>query len=405
MNQYRPVKHSLGAGQLLRHVTDPNRWMARVFISRDSKNRKQYQSQVVHGSRKEAEAVLATMLQRKRTGSLTPRSNMRLADLANEWVTHKAPTVSHRTLRGYEDALHRYVLPSLGHRKLSDITLREIDRLYGLLANGEAPQAEGKRRLSGSRLGPRTIQIAHSVLSQMLAQAVKWELLQHNPAAGATRPPLRTQERKPIPIEERGRFLTACQTSFYGALYRFLVDTGVRPGEACGLRWSDVDLAAGRAVIRHAVTQGVGGEPVLADPKTPKSRRTVHLTMELRDELLGHQDWQRESGLDKAGFVFTNSRGAFLRPWTFPRRDLERTAQLAGIRTRVTLYTLRHTFATMHLANGTPLKIVSTMLGHSNISQTADTYQHADEQVTAEWMHRFEKMLATVASEERPPVN
>ena len=78
----------------------------------------------------------------------------------------------------------------------------------------------------------------------------------------------------------------------------------------------------------------------------------------------------------------------------------------AGISTRVTLYSLRRSFATLHRVEGTPLKIVSAMLGHSNTAQAADMYMHADGTVTAERMQRYQETLAAAAAREaRAPVN
>ena len=152
--------------------------------------------------------------------------------------------------------------------------------------------------------------------------------------------------------------------------------------------------------------RGTGGVAVLAEPKTTKSRRTVPLLGGLRDELLRHLDRQRERNLDVAGFVFTNQDGHMLRPWTFSTRDLDRTLTCARITERVSFYSLRHTFATLHVAAGTPLKVVSDVLGHATIQQPANTYMHGDQAVTVDWMQRFEQQLDRVAATQaRAPVN
>jgi integrase len=405
MNQYQPVKHGLGAGQLLRHVTDPNRWLVRVFICRNSRNRKQYQSKVVHGSRRQADAVLADMLQRKGAGSLTPRSSMRLVDLTNEWIAHKARSVSFRTLRGYEDVLRRYVLPSLGHRKIADLHLREIDRLYGLMLAGQLPKAHEDDEKPPVALSPRSVRLTHTALSQALSQAVSWGLLNVNPAAGATIPTSKPKEKNVLTASERARFLQVAEASDYRVFYRTLIDTGLRPGEACALHWTDVDFTRETISVQRTMTRGADGEAVLDKPKTAKSRRTVPMLGGLRDELLRHRDWQRERNRDATDYVFTNTEGRPLRPWTFPTRDFERVLAAAGVTRSVTLYSLRHSFATLHVAAGTPLKVVSDLLGHANIQQTANTYMHGDQAVTADWMRRFEQQLDRVASASRAPVN
>jgi len=173
-----------------------------------------------------------------------------------------------------------------------------------------------------------------------------------------------------------------------------IVYTGLRPGEACALRWTDLDLVNGTVSVQRAVTRGQGGSAILAEPKTTKSRRTVPMLCGLRDALVKHLDWQRERNLDTANFVFTNQDGAMLRPWTFNNRDLRRTLKAAKITKPVTLYNFRHTFGTLHVRAGTPLKVVSDLMGHSTIQQTANTYMHGDAAVTTDWMERFEQSLA-----------
>ena len=92
-----------------------------------------------------------------------------------------------------------------------------------------------------------------------------------------------------------------------------------------------------------------------------------------------------------------------LLPWTFWTRDFQRTLQTAGITKKLTLYSLRHTFATLHVEAGTSLKRVADLLGHSTIQQTADTYMHADQAVSREWIEQYETVLkAGQAATERP---
>jgi integrase len=394
------------AGQLLRHRDDPRRWQVKVFLHRDERGRKRYRTEVVHGGRRDAEAKLLELLQAKSVGGLKPRARMTLRELVVEWVEHKARDVSERTLQQYVYTLDRYILPSLGHRKVGDLHLREIDQLYGRLIRGEV-RAPGAQQSDAARPLGRTVRLAHAALRQALNYAVSHGLVSHNPAVGIKLPTGRPKEKAVLTTEQRARFIEACAGSFYGAFYRTLLDTGLRPGEACGLQWADVDFARGTISVQRTVTHGKDGSMILAEPKTVKSRRTVPVLGGLRDVLLAHLQWQRERTLDAAGYVFTNMAGEPLRPWTFGKADLRETLRRAGIPTTekaISLYSLRHTFATLHVAAGTPLKVVSELLGHASIQQTANTYMHADPSITSTWMERFERTLA-VAAEVRAPVN
>ena len=407
MNRYRPVTHGNGprAGQLLQHMSDPKRWLVKAFIGRDAKGRKRYRSQVVHGGRREAEAVLLKMLQQKSVGGLTPRSNVTLAELVEAWAKHKARDVAPRTLAQYGYTLKRYVLPSLGHRKLADLALHHIDELYGRMLAGEIPDPNDDRATLGRELSAGTVRLTHRALSQALSQAVRWGWVQANPAGEASLPRHRPKEKLTLTPAERAQWIAACRNSFYGSFYHLLVDTGLRPGEACALTWDDLDFGRGILLVRRAVTRGADGKPLVSDPKTRKSNRVVPILSELRAELLRHMEWQRERGLDVAGLVFTNQEGRMLLPWTFWTRDFQRTLREAGISKKLTLYSLRHTFATLHVEAGTSLKRVADLLGHSTIQQTADTYMHADQAVGREWIEQYEAILKVGQAPTRRPLN
>lgn len=405
MNRYKRVDRGAGsrAGQLLQHIEDPKRWQIRAFIGRDAKGRKQYRSKVIHGLKKDAHAALIEMLQSKNHGHLTPRGNVRFAELVHEWLGHKSREVEPRTLQGYQDALERYVLPTLGHRRLEDITLHDIDTLYGAMSAGTLPKPEtddegNAAGWQGKPLSPRTIRLTHAAVSQALSQAVRWGMIPFNPAAEATLPAGKPREKRAMTLGESTAFIAASESAFYRTFYRVLLGTGMRPGEACALRWKDLDFEGERISILRAATRGEDGKRIESHPKTAKSRRTIPM-FTLRDELLAHQKWQAEHGLDGPGLVFTNQDGGALSPWAFNKRELHRIAKTARIGWPVTLYTFRHTFATLHLQLGTPLKVVSEWLGHSTIQQTANTYQHLSSEVSMDYAAQFVLRLADAQRE------
>jgi len=168
---------------------------------------------------------------------------------------------------------------------------------------------------------------------------------------------------------------------------------------------TDIDFERVTISVQRTVTKGEQGEAILTEPKTTKSRRTIPMLGGIRDEMLRHRDWQRERNLGSEGYVFTNQEGRMLRPWTFNTRVLDRTVRRAGISKSITLYSLRHTFATLHVAAGTPLKVVSDVLGHSTIQQTANTSMHGDQAVTQDWMQRYERALDAAEEAARTPAN
>src|SRR5665648_739949 len=156
--------------------------------------------------------------------------------------------------------------------------------------------------------------------------------------------------------------------------------TGMRRGEAIGLRWSDVDLENARLAVRRALIP-INREVVVSEPKTAKGRRVIALdpgTVEVLKAQAARQldeqkDW--DEAWIETGLVFTQENGAALDPESVSRywRQAVKKAMLPTIR----LHDLRHTHATLALQAGIHPKVVSERLGHANISITLDTCSHA----------------------------
>jgi integrase len=162
-------------------------------------------------------------------------------------------------------------------------------------------------------------------------------------------------------------------------LWLTLITTGLRRGEALGLRWQDVDLAARTLAIRQTRVLH-GYQPLLSTPKTRKGRRLVALdpaTAACLQGLHEQQQAKRGEGQDDhedADLVFTNENGQPIHPERATTLFMK-AAQAAGV-PRIRLHDLRHTHATPALSAGVHPKIVSERLGHANIGITLDTYSH-----------------------------
>ena len=170
-------------------------------------------------------------------------------------------------------------------------------------------------------------------------------------------------------------------------LFKFLVHTGLRRGEALALRWMDVDLDRGTLRVRGTLAR-IDGVLVVTEPKTAKSNRFVPISVPA-DHLL--QDVRRAQAAERAhagsawhetGHVFTTETGEPCDPRNALRAFKVAAAQ-AGI-PGAGLHTLRHSAASVMLTHGIPLKVVSEILGHSSIAITADVYGHVAPDVSRE---------------------
>jgi integrase len=210
---------------------------------------------------------------------------------------------------------------------------------------------------------------------------VKWSRLVRNPAAAADPPKAGAGRPESITwtAEQLRTFLEATRGSRYSAAYLLLATTGLRRGEALGLRWQDLDLDAGRASIRQTVIV-IKHTVMIGTPKTAKGRRTVTLDTGTVAALREHRKRQAaERLLMGAGWtdndlVFCHPDGTVVHPERFSRGFLE-AVQRIGL-PRIRLHDLRHGWATLALQAGIHPKVVQERLGHANIAITLDTYSH-----------------------------
>jgi integrase len=211
---------------------------------------------------------------------------------------------------------------------------------------------------------------------------VKWGRLVRNPADAAD-PPKATSDGRPESTvwtaDQLRTFLERTRTSRFAAAYHLIATTGLRRGEALGLRWQDLDLGAGKASIRQTVI-AIKHTVMIGTPKTKKGRRTVTLDSGTVTALREHRKRQAaERLLMGAGWtdndlVFCHPGGTMVHPERFSRGFLETVARI-GL-PRIRLHDLRHGWATMALQAGIHPKVVEERLGHANIGITLDTYSH-----------------------------
>jgi integrase len=230
--------------------------------------------------------------------------------------------------------------------------------------------------------GPVTVRRIHATLRSALSYGVKTRRLPFNVASNVTPPTGARPEVQPWSAGELAAFLRYVETDRLGPLFEVIAACGLRRGEALGLRWADLDLANRTARIRQTVVD-VGGRLQFSTPKTRSSEATVPLTERAVQALLQvrlGQDIDRQSWGDAYeghDLVFARENGAPLRPEYVTRRFVA-LSQAAGLR-QVRLHDLRHGAASLMLAAGVPMAIVSKMLRHSSIGITVDTYGHLSE--------------------------
>lgn len=353
-----------------------NVWRAKVFLGRDATTgRRHYVNRTIHGTRRDAEAVLNEML--VESGERSPVvADGTFAELAERWLELNEGQLSPTTYRGYRSLLDRLILPRFGARKVRTIQARELDEFYGwLLRSG----GENSRPL-----GAGSVMRVHSLIRRLLNQGVKWGWCGYNAATRATPPRERRHEFQLPSPEQVTRLIDAAGKSRDPEIADFLrlaVVTGARRGELCALRWTDVDVDGGRLVISRSIVDGRREMLIEKDTKTHSSRRIYldtatigllrqrHAVMTERASLCG-------VALSADAFMFSDAPDGSA-PWRPSRVTLAfgRLCERLGIE-GIRLHDLRHFAATRMLVAGVPVKTVSGRLGHANAATTLNVYAH-----------------------------
>jgi integrase len=355
-------KRGNGEGSITKR--DDGRWMAR-FTVRTIKGPKR---RTVYGrTRAEASAKLAKAMADRDGGLIFDAGSLTVGDYLDRWLSNSVKdTVRERTYERYEEILRLHVKPGLGRLKLKALTPAHVQDFY-------------RDRLD-SGFSPATVQKIHVILHKALSQAVSWSLVPRNAGKAVRAPRPTPKEMRPLSPDEARRLLETAGGDRLEALYVLAIHTGMRQGELLGLKWENVDLAANAIRVRHTLLR-TKGRVILGEPKTKKSRRTVHLTGAASRALEEHLERQlkvmeRLGDLYRdQGLVFTTEVGTPINPSNLRKRSFAPLLQKAGL-PRLRFHDLRHTCATLLLSKNIHPKYVQELLGHATVSITLDTYSH-----------------------------
>ena len=287
-----------------------------------------------------------------------------------------------RTYQDYRYYVRRFLQPSLGRFKLTQLRPVHLQGLYV------------KLRQQGLT---RTVDYVHQVIRKALNDAVQLQMVARNPALAA-RPPRSRSQPVDIPSVELVRAALAVIRGTEVELpIRLAVTTGVRPGELVALRWRDLDLARGRARIRQTLQRIAGEGLVFAPTKTHRSSRTIALDATVVPLLKQHRASQvarrRKLGAlyDDHDLVFAQADGRPIEPNVMLQR-FQRALQRAGL-PPLRIKDLRHVHASIMLSEGVHPRVVQEQLGHASITLTLDTYSHVTPGIQSEAVQRVGKVL------------
>lgn len=346
-------------------VTLRERWAAAVTLPTG-------QRKVLYGRTREDVAKKLTQALAAREGGIAPPSRR---ETVGSWLVQYVADLETRgvasgTVTRYRGILTHHLAPALGRLKLAELQPHHVQQYQAtLLGRGVSPSSLGLHR---------------SLLGGALKQAVAFGLLPRN-VVPLVKPPREAQESKGrtlTPADAR-RFLDRVHADRLAAYYVLLLTAGLRRGEALGLRWADLALDGPHPTLHvRQQLQWPKGVPTLVPLKSRKGVRAIPLprgTVEalrrrqaLQDEeraLVGEAAWRTD------GLVFNAEDGAPLHRNTIGHQ-FQRHARAAGL-LPLRQHDLRHTYGSLLMSQGVPLKTISELLGHAAIEVTANVYLHS----------------------------
>jgi len=292
------------------------------------------------------------------------------------------------TVASYEASVRLHLRPRIGGSQLRELSTPDVNELLASLVQ---PKSVG-----GAGLAPPSVRIVHATLRTALRDAVRWGLVPNNVATGAQLPRRSRPEMRVWSADQLRTFLAATAADPVGPLYALIATTGLRRGEATGLRWQQVDLERGRLLVDHQLVYLGYDRVVPGEPKTRRGHRVLSLDEGTVSLLRRHERRQAEhraaSGHGDRTYVFTRPD---FKPYTpdFVTKHFGVLVRRTGLPV-IRLHDLRHTHATLGLAAGIPAKIMADRLGHSSVLLTLDTYSHVSPVLDADAANLIARLIA-----------
>lgn len=332
------------------------RWMGRYWVTNSFNIKEQ---RAVYGkTQAEVDSKLREATRMARLNQDINKPTGTLEQFYHYWLEVIAPNeLKQTTIAMYDWYFRKWILPSLGKRKLNKITVQDIQLMIHKMK--EKTQAN------------RSCQICRDVLSSVLHCAVDQDMLMTNPARKVKVPKYERKEKIILDDNELKVFLKNAEaTSPYALTYKLLACCGLRIGEVLGLRKKDIDFENLKLHISQQIVL-IKNHPTATKPKTKTSTRMVDFPNELYAELSNLVNTLQ----DESSLLFHTRSGRAISPNNL-RRDFRKVNERAKVK-KITPHSLRHMYCTRSLRDDVGLKSVQENLGHSSPQVTIGVYQHS----------------------------
>ena len=342
----------------------------------------------VHGTKKDAEVELAKFVTEVQNGLVIDGKSLKFSEFTEIWKRdYGSKELAPSTYKRYCRMLETRLLPYFGHFYINKIKPTDIMKFYDLLEKDT--QLVRKKGNNGSKtkkpLSGKTILEHHRLLRAMLHKAVYWQLIVANPAERVQPPKARKPKRKSYDDEQtkillENLELLSSEDTKYKVAIILTVFTGVRLGELMGLEWQDVDFKNGIISINRS-SQYLADMGVFTKvPKTESSIREIAIPEFIISLLEEYKLWYEEQKSIygelwmNSDRLFVQADGKPMHPSTISKWFVKYVGQI-GLPV-INFHGLRHTNASLLVAQNIDIAVISARLGHAQISTTLDFYVH-----------------------------
>jgi integrase len=344
------------------------RWEARIIIGHKNDGSPMYKSAFAK-TQKSALKQLHQLLDLYRDVDLTEECRMTLGEWMDKWLDeYMIFTIKENTIKGYRSQIDHQIKPFIGHKQLASLTTADIQKFYNKI------KKEGRvhpHPIHGHVLSDSMVRKIHMMLHEAMEVAVRERYIVRNPTDNTTIPKKTTTEKQVLDDSQLNRFLEAIQGEPYWHDFFYVeVMTGLRRGEICGIKWSDIDFNEGTLCIKRSVSTKEGGGVSIGETKTDAGVRTIIMPPSVATLL-----WKKRSdAINEWVFPHYTNPSDPLHPSSAYKKlkTLLKRLELPLLR----FHDLRHTFATQATDGGVDPKTLAGILGHTDASFTLDTYTH-----------------------------
>lgn len=271
------------------------------------------------------------------------------------------------------------------HREMQ--SLKKAEPHFRAVAIADCTPASLEKLIHGLPFSDSEKDKTFLLLDQSLDRLCRLDLLDRNPLDKVTKPHVVRKKPAPYTKDQAHTLIRTILGDRYESLYFVLMTTGIRPGEAFALDWEKVDFER-KAINVNVTLANYDGKPYVSPTtKTSSGERWIKLANVAWESLERHA-----ADGNRVGFVWKSPRGRVIRDSNFIRRQWRPMLESVGLPYR-NPYQLRHTFATLGILNGIPLRIMSAMMGHASPEITLKAYSHVFDDSQLDHIHKIDAIF------------